>query len=307
MAVTPALIKELRELTGAGMSDCKAALTESNGDIQGAVDWLRQKGLSSAAKKAGRIAAEGVVHTLISDDGKSGVIVEVNSETDFVAKNEDFQTFVKQVAACALASDAKNIEEFLAGKWFDDSAATVSDALTGKVAVIGEKLDIRRFEKIVKDTPGVLATYIHGGGKFAALLDVVCDNAGDVVKEAGKNICMQIVAMQPQYVKKEDIPGDFLEKEREILMQQTIEEGKPANIAEKMVTGRLAKRVKELCVLDQEYVKDTEITVGQYLDNVSKEVGAAITLKHFVCYERGEGIAKKEENFADEVNKVMQG
>ncbi len=307
MAVTAAKIKELRELTGAGMVDCKNALTETDGDIEKAVEVLREKGLSAVLKKAGRIASEGLAFASISEDNKIGVVVEVNSETDFVAKNQDFKTYVAKVAAQAMTSDATDMDAFLAETWADDTSVTVKDALSQKIAIIGENLSIRRFEKFVKEKPGQIISYIHGGGRVAVLIELSCEKQSDLIVEAGKNISMQIAAMSPKFLKREDVSQDFIEKERKILTEQALNEGKPANIVEKMIEGRLNKELKEFCLLDQEYVKDDKMTVKQYVESISKEVGATVVVERFVRFETGEGLEKKEENFAEEVSKAMQG
>lgn len=306
MAVTAAMVKELRELTGSGMSDCKNALVETDGDIKKAIDYLREKGLAAAAKKAGRIAAEGVVEVLISDDGSKGVVVEINSETDFVAKNAEFRAYVDLVAKQALNSTAKNMDEFFEEKWTADPSVTVKEALSQKIAIIGENLNIRRFESITREGNGVFASYIHAGGKMGVLLELDSTVNTEIVAEAGKNVCMQIAAMYPKYVSRDEIPSDFIEKEKEILKVQALNEGKPAAVVEKMIIGRLNKSLKEYCLLEQEYVKDNDITVAQYLEAISKEVGAPVTAKRFISFEKGEGIEKKEENFAEEVNKAMK-
>jgi len=306
MAVTAAMVKELRELSGAGMSACKNALVEANGDITRATEILREKGLAAAAKKAGRIAAEGLVMSALSDDRKKGALVEVNSETDFVAKNEDFVTFVKNVAAQTLNSCSENVDDLLAEKWVADSNLTVSDAFSHKVATIGENIGLRRFTRYEVGADSVLVDYIHGGGRVGVMLKLNADTVNDAVIEAGRNVCMQIAAMSPQFVSRADAPKEYLDKEREILTQQTMAEGKPANIAEKMVEGRLNKMLKEICLVDQEYVKDGEMSVAQYLESVGKAVGGKLAVESFVRYEKGEGIEKKEENFAEEVSKAMQ-
>ena len=307
--ITAAMVKELRELTGAGMLDCKNALTDVGGDIKKAIDNLREKGLAAAAKKAGRIASEGVAHVLVSADEKTGVVVEVNSETDFVAKNAEFRTFVDDVTNQLIVSKSGTLEAFMAEKWSAEPQYTVTEALSQKIAVIGENLNIRRFDKIEATDGSFFATYIHGGGKMAVLLLVESTVVNDDVRAAAKNICMQIAALTPKYVSRNEIDADFLDKEREILKTQALNEntGKPVNVIEKMVEGRLNKNLKEICLLDQQYVKDQDITVAQYVAQVAKENGAEISLKSFVCYERGEGIEKKEENFADEVNKAING
>jgi len=310
-AITPALIKELREVTGSGMGDCKKALEATEGDIKKAIDFLREKGLATAAKKAGRIAAEGLVHVVVKDDQSEAVIVEVNSETDFVAKNEEFRTFVANVAEQALASTTDDLETFLAEKWSVDPSVSVKDALAGKIATIGENLNIRRFTRLKRQNPGVFATYIHGGGKIGAILDVECSVVNEAVEEMGRNLCMQIAALFPKYVKPEDMSADFIESERHIIVEQIKNDeksaGKPEAVIAKMVDGRLKKQLKEVCLQEQEYVKNTDMTVKQYVESVSKEIGAEVVLNAFACFEKGEGIEKKEEDFAAEVSKAMQG
>ena len=306
MAITAAMVKELRETTGAGMMDCKKALGETNGDMEKAVEFLREKGLAAMAKKANRIAAEGIVATKICECGKDGVIVEVNSETDFVAKNADFQAYVAKVAEQALKTEADSVEAFMAEPWIDDASVTVEQALSQKTAIIGEKLSIRRFQK-VSDENGLIVTYIHAGGKIGVLVDLETSETGDAVKEYGKNIAMQIAAMNAKYVDRSEVPSDFVEKEREILKAAAMNENpdKPENIIDKMIIGRLNKELKEICLVDQVYVKDGDLTVQKYVDSVAKEVGAPIKIKAFVRYETGEGMEKKEENFAEEVAKQM--
>lgn len=312
MAVTAAMIKELREITGVGMSTCKEALVEADGNIEKAIDILREKGLAAAAKKAGRIASEGIVHVEITDDNKIGVVVEVNSETDFVAKNQEFKNYVSKVAEQAINSDAKNIDDFYNEKWIDDETITVKEALSQKISVIGENLNIRRFEKFVREDNGLLVSYIHAGGKVGVLIEFATDVQNDALVEASKNVAMQIAAMSPRFVSREEIPADFIAKEKEILTQQASNDpknsGKPANIIEKMIEGRLNKELKDFCLVDQEYVKsDDKITVKQYVDSVAKEIGGNVSIKRFVRFETGEGLEKKEENFAEEVNKAIQG
>ena len=305
-AVTAGMVKELREMTGAGMMDCKKALAETDGDMEKAVEFLREKGLAAASKKAGRVAAEGVVTTVVTEDGKSAAIVEVNSETDFVAKNAQFQTYVADVANQVLTSQAADMDAFLAETWAQDSSLTVAQALSSQIAVIGEKMNIRRYEKIVTD--GVVVDYIHGGGRIGVLIEADAEVVNDTVKEALKNIAMQIAALTPKYVKRDEIPQDFIDHEMEILKVQAKNENpdKPDNILEKMIVGRLNKELKEFCLVDQAYVKDGDLTVGKYLEQVSKEVGGKVDVKKFVRFETGEGLEKKEENFAEEVARQMQ-
>ncbi len=308
MEVTASMVKELREMTGAGMMDCKKALAATDGDMDKAVEFLREKGLAAAEKKAGRIAAEGIVDINVSSDGKVAAIVEVNSETDFVAKNEKFRDFVAAVAAQAAASSTTDLEAFLAEKWSLDSSKTVKEELSSLIAVIGENMNIRRFEKI-EAANGFVCSYIHGGGRIGILVDVDCTVNNAEVQEAAKNVAMQIAALNPKYVDQSEISADFIAHEKEILKAQIMNDPsnskKPENIIEKMLEGRLNKELKEFCLVDQIYVKDSEVSVGQYLANVSKQVGAPITVKRFVRFETGEGLEKKNENFAEEVAKQM--
>ena len=307
MAVTAAMVKELREMTGAGMMDCKKALTAVDGDMDKAVEFLREKGLAAAAKKAGRIAAEGLVKTIV--DGKKAVVVEVNSETDFVAKNADFQAYVAQVAAQAMATSAADIDAFLAEPWAEDTSLTVAQALSEKISVIGENLKIRRFEKIDAGD-GLVVDYIHGGGRIGVLVEAEAPE-NDAAKEALKNIAMQIAAMRPQYVSRDEVSDEFLNHEREILMAQIMndpkESSKPEKVIKGMIEGRISKEMKDICLLDQVYVRaeDGKQTVGKYLQEVSKAAGAPVVLKKFVRFETGEGLQKKEEDFAAEVAKQM--
>ena len=310
MAVTAAMIKELRELTGVGMSACKNALVETDGNIEEAIEYLRKQGLANAAKKAGRIAAEGLSYAYISDDNSVGTVVEVNSETDFVAKNDIFKTFVDNVAKQAAKSDAKDVEGLLEEKWIEDESKTVKEALTEKISVIGENLNIRRFEKVVNTGDSFLVSYIHAGGKIAVLVELATSSKDDALVTAGKNVAMQIASMNPKFVSTEDVPADFIAHEKEVLLEQAKDDPKNANkpeaILEKMLTGRLNKEMKEVCLLEQEYVLGDKISVGQYLKEVSKEIGTDVTVKSFVRFETGEGIEKKNENFAEEVAKAMQ-
>ncbi|MDF2589564.1 MAG: translation elongation factor Ts [Anaerocolumna sp.] len=306
MAITAAMVKDLREMTGAGMMDCKKALAETDGDMDKAVEFLREKGLAAAEKKAGRIAAEGVCAANISEDGKTAAIVEVNSETDFVAKNDTFKTFVANVVNQAIKTNATDIDAFLAEAWAQDTTKTVKEELSSLISIIGENMNIRRFQKVVAEN-GFVESYIHGGGRIGVLVEAECAVANDAAREAAKNIAMQIAAISPKYVQRTEIPEDYIAHEKEILKAQAMNEntGKPENIIEKMIEGRLNKELKEICLVDQVYVKDGDLTVQKYLDQVSKEIGTTITIKSFVRFETGEGIAKKEENFAEEVAKQM--
>lgn len=309
MAITAGMVKELREMTGAGMMDCKKALTETDGDFDKAVEFLREKGLATAQKKAGRIAAEGIVATTIKGDNKVAAIVEVNAETDFVAKNEVFQTYVKEVVEQAADTAAADIEAFKAEPWALDTSMTVQDKLAAMIAKIGENMNIRRFEKIVSED-GIVVSYIHAGGKIGVLVEAKTDNNSDTVKEALKNIAMQIAALSPKYVSTDEVPEDYKEHEKEILMAQAKNDpknaNKPENIIEKMIAGRLSKELKEVCLLEQEYVKaENKETVAKYLEAVSKEVGSEVVLKRFIRFETGEGLEKKNEDFAAEVAAQM--
>ena len=311
MAITAGMVKELREMTGAGMMDCKKALTETNGDMDEAVEFLRKNGQAKAEKKASRIAAEGLVKAIKNGD-TTAAIVEVNSETDFVAKNEDFQNFVGAVANQAVASDSTDIDAFLTEAWNVDTSKTVNEALTEKIAVIGEKLSIRRFEKVVAAN-GCVATYVHGGGRIGVIVEADTTVVNDAVKEALTNVAMQIAALSPKYVSQAEVSEEYKEHEKEILLSQAkvenaalpAEKQKPDAIIEKMIIGRLNKELKEVCLLDQAYVKDGDLTVAKYVDSVAKEVGADITIKKFVRYETGEGLEKKNEDFAAEVAAQM--
>lgn len=306
--ITAGMVKELREMTGAGMMDCKKALTETNGDMDKAVEFLREKGLAAAEKKAGRIAAEGMVDTNVSEDGKLASIVEVNSETDFVAKNEKFREYVASVAAQASKTSAKDIDEFLEEKWELEPSKTVKEELSTMISIIGENMNIRRFEQL-KAENGFVASYIHGGGRIGILVEVETTAINEDVKEAARNVAMQIAAMNPKYVSREDISDDYISHERDILKAQIkndpANEKKPENIIEKMIEGRLNKELKEVCLLDQIYVKDGDMTVSQYIASVSKQVGAPVFIKRFIRFETGEGLEKKSEDFAAEVAKQM--
>jgi elongation factor Ts len=308
MEVTASMVKELRELTGAGMMDCKKALAATEGDMDKAVEFLREKGLAAAEKKAGRIAAEGIVDTNVSEDGKLAAIVEVNSETDFVAKNEKFRDFVAAVAAQAAKSSTNDLDTFLAEKWALDASKTVKEELSSMIAIIGENMNIRRFERITAEN-GFVVSYIHGGGRIGILVEVDSAVNNAEVQEAAKNVAMQIAALSPKYVDQSEISADFITHERDILKAQIMNDPsnskKPENIIEKMLEGRLQKELKEFCLVDQVYVKDSELSVGQYLANVSKQVGSPVSVKRFVRFETGEGLEKKSENFAEEVAKQM--
>ncbi len=290
--VTAELVKQLREKTGAGMMDCKKVLTETDGDMEKAMELLRERGISKAAKKSGRVAAEGLVAAYVSSDKKVGAIVEVNAETDFVAKNDEFVEFVNDVAKIVAIQNPTDVENLLTLS-YKESGKTVKEVLTDKIATIGENMTIRRFARFASE--GLVESYIHGAGKIAVLVDFA---KGD--SELAKDVCMQIAAARPEYLNREAVPSETVEKEMEILKVQAMNEGKPAEIAEKMVQGRIGKFYSEICLLDQEFVKDPNIKVG----NLIQSKGAEIT--KFVRFEKGEGIEKKEENFAEEVMKQLQ-
>ena len=310
MAITAAMVKELREISGAGMMDCKKALTATEGDMDKAMEFLREKGLATAQKKASRIAAEGIVMLKVAEDSKKAVAVEVNAETDFVAKNEKFQGYVAQVAEQALETEAADIDAFLAEPWKFDTSKTVNEALAGQVAVIGENMKIRRFQKVEEEN-GFVASYTHMGGKIGVLVDVVTDVVNDEIKEMAKNVAMQIAALNPKYTNRSEVSEEYIAHEKEILMAQIQndpkESQKPEKVIQGMISGRINKELKEICLLDQVYVKaeDGKQSVEKYVAEVAKANGANVTIKGFVRYETGEGIEKKEEDFAAEVAKQM--
>ena len=292
--ITASQVKDLREKTGAGMMDCKKVLTEADGDMEKAIELLRERGIAKAAKKSDRVAAEGLVDAYISDDGKVGAVVEVNAETDFVASNAEFKSFVADVAKQVALNNPSSVEDLLAQKSISDSSKTVQEVLTNKIATIGENMSIRRFERY--ETSGTVAKYIHGDGKIAVLVDM--QNA---TEELAKDICMQIAAAKPEFLNRDSVPAERVEKEMEILKAQAMNEGKPAEIAEKMVQGRIGKFYGEICLVDQQFVKDPNIKVSQLLKEKNAEVS------RFARLEKGEGIEKKEENFAEEVAKQIKG
>ena len=299
MAITASMVKELRTRTGAGMMDCKKVLVETDGDMDAAIKLMREKGMAKAAKKAGRVAAEGLVKTYVTD-GKAA-IVEVNSETDFVSKNDSFVAFVENVAKQAVQTKADSIENFMSEAWHLDTAKDVQTVQTEHIALIGENLNIRRFDVIDLDGKAV-AEYIHGGGKIGVLVAIE-GAAGDAVVEAARNIAMQVAATNPKYVSSADVDQEYIATETEVLTNQALNEGKPANIVEKMVAGRIKKMLKEICLLDQPYVKNDDFTVSSYL----KSIDANATIAQVIRFETGEGIEKKEENFAAEVAATIKG
>ena len=289
--VTASLVKELREKTGAGMMDCKKVLTETDGDLEKAAELLRERGIAKAAKKSGRVAAEGMVEAYISEDGKIGAVVEVNSETDFVAKNEEFRTYVMDVAKQVVTNNPATVEELLAQPSLTVEGKTVNEVLIDKIATIGENMSIRRFARF--ESEGLVEKYIHGDGKIAVLVNMTNAN-----KELAKDVCMQIAAAKPEFLNRESVPAERVEKEKEILKAQTMNEGKPEAIAEKIVMGRINKFYEEICLVDQAFVKDPSMKVSQVLKDAS--------IVEFARFEKGEGIEKKEENFAEEVMKQLQ-
>ena len=292
--ITASQVKELREKTGAGMMDCKKVLTETDGNVEKAMELLRERGITKAAKKSSRVAAEGLVETYISEDGKLGAVVEVNAETDFVGKNEEFKQFVKDVVKQIALNNPKDVEELLAQKSIVESDKTVQEVLTNKIATIGENMTIRRFNRFEVEE-GTVASYVHGEGKIGVLVEM--KNADN---DLAKDICMHIAASKPEFLNRQDVPQERVDKEMEILKIQAMNEGKPEAIAEKMVQGRINKFYGEICLVDQEFVKNPDVKISQLL----KEKGAEIV--RFARLEKGEGLEKKEENFADEVAKQLQ-
>lgn len=309
MAFTASDVKALREKTGVGMMDCKKALVESDGDMDKAIDFLREKGLAAATKKAGRIAAEGVVMAYTDEAKQTSVIIEVNSETDFVAKNDKFQSFVLSVAKTVINEDPKDVDELLTKK-LDGSDRTVQENLQDMVLAIGENMKIRRFERVT----GIAATYIHAGGAVGVLVSFDTDEktaSAAEFKEMGKDVAMQIAAMSPAYLDRASVPASVIEHESEIIKAQLAEDpkmaGKPDQVLAKIAEGKVGKYYKENCLLEQEFVKDGSMNVQKYVDSVAKKLGADIKVTAFVRYAKGEGLEKKEENFADEIANMVKG
>ena len=297
MAVTAALVKELRERTGAGMMDCKKALVETDGNIDKAIEVLREKGLSKAAKKSGRIAAEGLVRIAYNDDNSESAIVEINSETDFVAKNDEFITFVEDIANMALLHGEKDMDEFMS---VDFNGKPISEVLTDKIAKIGENMNIRRYKKLATD--GVVYTgYTHGGGRIGVIVGIKTDASADKISRVGKDVAMQIASMDPKFISDKDVDPEYLENEKRILTQEVLNEGKKPEIVDKIVAGKIKKELKEVCLLDQPFVKDGHMSVGQYIAGAAKEIGKSMEVVEMLRYEVGEGIEKKNEDFAAEV------
>lgn len=307
MAFTAQDVKALREKTGCGMMDCKKALTQADGNMDAAIDFLREQGLAKQAKKASRIAAEGVAFALTSEDNKCGVVIEVNAETDFVAKNADFQAFVKTCALTVMKENPADVDALLALK-ADGSDMTVAELLQEKVLTIGENIKIRRFERF--DGPSV--AYVHAGGKIGVLVnfETAVDTTDDKFIACGKDVAMQIAALNTPYLSKEDVPAEVLDHEKEILVAQMKQDPKMANkpeqVLSKIVEGKVGKYYKENCLLDQEFVKDSSMTVGKYIESVSKTLGGDIKVVKFVRFEKGEGIEKRQDDFAAEVASMIQ-
>ncbi len=306
--ITSQMVKELREMTQAGMMDCKKALMEADGDMDKAIEWLREKGLAAAAKKAGRIAAEGVVASYVSDDAKIGVVVEVNCETDFVAKTDNFINFSKNVAKHIAVANPADVDELMGQKFVDDESKTITDLVSDATVSIGEKISIRRFARYQADN-GAVETYIHMGGKIGVLLQVANDNADTLTADEFKtfyhDVALQIAAARPTYVRPEEVPAETLENERKILRAQAIEEGKPEDIANRMVEGRIKKYYKDVCLLEQPFVKDGDKSIKQVMAETAKAIGANLDLVKFERFERGEGIEKRKDNFAEEIAAQM--
>ncbi len=302
MAVTAAMVKELRELTGSGMMDCKKALVESDGDIDKAVDWLREKGIMKAQKKSGRIAAEGLVRLAFADDHRSAGIVEINSETDFVAKNQEFVDYVQAVADLALVKGNESMEQFLAEPF---EGSTLSEVHTAKVAKIGENLNIRRFARVEEDGV-VYAGYVHGGGRIGVIVGIKTEATPEEIEMVGKDVAMQVASMNPKFVDEDGVDPEYLESEKKILTEQVLNEGKKPEMVDRIVAGKIKKELKEVCLVDQPFVKNSDLSVKQYVDSVAKEMGKPMQVVSMVRYEVGEGIEKKEDDFAAEVAAAAQ-
>ncbi|MCI9257436.1 translation elongation factor Ts [Oscillospiraceae bacterium 42-9] len=297
-------VAALREKTGCGMMDCKKALTEAEGNMEKAIDLLREKGLAASVKKAGRIAAEGVAYAVVSDCGKVAAVVEVNAETDFVAKNAEFQAFVKICAGTIIHQNPADVEALLQCK-AEGSELTVDALLKEKILTIGENIKVRRFDRF----EGVVTSYVHAGGRIGVIVKFETSDeiaANDAFKTCAHNVAMQIAALNPEYLDEASVPAERVEKEKEILTQQIVDEGKPANIAEKIVAGRMGKFFKEICLVDQAYVQDGNLSVKQYVDGVAKELGGEIKIAGFTRFEKGEGLEKREDNFAEEIASMVK-
>lgn len=304
--ISASMVKELREITGAGMMDCKKALTEANGDIEKATDVLKERGLAAAKKKAGRIAAEGLVRTFITEDGKTASIVEVNCETDFVSVNDQFVFFVEAVAEQVAKSSANTVEELLEEKFVKDNSITLNTALTDLIAKLGENMSVRRFKRFSVDN-GLINSYIHGNGKIGVLVQLGCSTFDESLKEVAKDVAMQVAAANPLYLNRDFVDVSELDKEKDLFRAQALNEGKPEKVIEKMVEGRIKKYYKENCLVEQVWVKNPDLTIEKYVAEVAAKIGSSITIDKFARFEKGEGIEKKQEDFAEEVKRQMGG
>ena len=304
-AVTSAMVKELRERTNAGMMDCKKALVNSDGDMDKAIDWLREKGLAQAAKKASRVAAEGVVTQYVTPCGCTGVIVEVNCETDFVAKTDNFMNFANNVAKHIAMANPANLDELLAQKFVDDESKTIADLISEATVAIGEKISVRRFARY--ETEGAVSTYIHMGGKVGVMVEVATDaKDNEAVKEYAHDLALQIAAAKPEAVRREEVDATKLEKEKEIQRAKALEAGKPEKIVDRIVEGQIEKYYKEVCLLDQQFVKDGDKTIKGLMAEVAKAAGCTLDIVRFARFERGEGIEKRQDNLAEEIAKMAK-
>ncbi len=304
MAFTASDVKELREKTGCGMMDCKKALTEAEGNMDKAVDLLREKGLAAATKKSGRIAAEGVAFACVNEEGNISAVIEVNAETDFVAKNAEFNEFVQVCLDTIIENAPKTLDELMQCK-AKGSDLTVEELVREKILTIGENIKIRRFERF----EGVVMTYNHAAGRIGVMVKFNADNKVSQepkFKEYAKDIAMQVAAANPSYLNRESVPADVIEHEKKILTEQVINDGKPANVAEKIVMGRMGKFYKENCLTEQIFVKNSDLTIDDYTKLMSKELGTEIGIEAFVRFEKGEGLEKREDNFADEVANMIK-
>lgn len=304
---TSADVMKLREQTGVGMMDCKKALVQTDGNFEEAIKYLREKGMASAAKKQSRVAAEGLVKCLVAEDKKSGVAVEINCETDFVARSDQFLALIDNIAHHLLQTNAKSVEEVMEEAYYQDPSKTINVLIAEATAAIGEKISLRRFTKFALSQSGIVASYIHMGGKIGVLTEIVTEAAPEAVAELAANVCMQIAASKPQVVNIADVDASQLESEREILTVQAKNEGKPEAVIAKMVEGRIHKYYKEVCLMEQEYVRDSSMSIKQVVAETEKAVGAKIAVTAFVRYEMGEGIEKRHENFAEEIQKQING
>ena len=304
-AITSAMVKELRERTNAGMMDCKKALIASEGDMDKAIDWLREKGLAQAAKKASRVAAEGVVTQYVAPCGCTGVVVEVNCETDFVAKTDNFKNFANNVAKHIAMANPADLDELMAQKFIDDETKTISDLVSEATVAIGEKISVRRFQRY--QTEGVVSTYIHMGGKVGVTVEVATEaKDNEQVKEFAHDLALQIAAAKPEAVRREEVNSENLEKEKEIYRVKALESGKPEKIVDKIVEGQIEKYYKEVCLLEQVFVKDSDKTIKGYMAEVAKAAGCTLDVVRYARFERGEGIEKRQDNLAEEVAKMAK-